>query len=146
MERAAFAIFRSRQAAEEAKQALVREGLPEDLADVQPRQRELPRPPAVRHFYVRYGVPLVILVGASAGLLLAGWWGLLLGLMFAALYGTLAAVLSGKIDVAPAVDKLVSKDRARRTMLVVDIAGAKRAGIDYKRFLVEHGAVRVGMT
>lgn len=146
MERAAFAIFRSRRAAQDAMDALVGEGLPKDLVDVQLREGERPRPAAISHFYVRYGVPIVIVLGATAGALIGGWWGVLMGVLFAALYGTLAAALSGKIDLPPVVGRLASKVLDRRTMLVVDIAGAKTAGIDYERFLVQHGAVRVGMT
>lgn len=146
MERAAFAVFPSRRAAEDARDALVREGLPEELVDVQPDAGDRPSRRRISHFYVRYGVPLVILLGATAGALTAGWWGVLLGVLFAALYGTLAALLSGRIDLPPVVGKLVARVRDRRTTLILDIAGAKGAGVDYERFLVQHGAVRVGMT
>lgn len=146
MERAAFAIFRSRRAAQEAMDALVTQGVPEDLVEVQLHEDERPRPAAVSHFYVRYGVPIVVLLGATAGALIAGWWGVLMGILFAAVYGTLAAILSGKIDVRPVLGKLASKVGDRQTTLVVDIAGAKGASIDFERFLMQHGAVRVGMT
>ena len=146
MERAAFAIFRSRRAAQEAMDALVIQGVPEDLVDLQLREDERPRPAAVSHFYVRYGVPIVVVLGGTAGALIAGWWGVLMGMLFAAVYGTLAAILSGKIDLEPVVGKLAGKVRNRQTMLVVDVAGAKQAGIDHERFLRQHGAVRVGMT
>lgn len=146
MERAAFAIFRSRRAAQAAMDALITQGVPEDLVDVQLQEDERPRPAAISHFYVRYGVPIVVLLGATAGALIAGWWGVLMGMLFAAAYGTLAAILSGKIDVTPVLGKLAAKVRDRQTMLVVDIAGARGAGIDYERFLRQHGAVRVGMT
>lgn len=146
MERAAFAVFPSRRAAEDARDALVKEGIPEDLVDVQVADGDRPQPARISHFYVRYGVPLVVVLGATAGALLGGWWGVLLGVLFAALYGTLAAALSGRIDLPPVVGKLVARARKRRTTLILDIAGAKGAGVDYERFLVKHGAVRVGMT
>lgn len=146
MERAAFAVFPSRQAAEEARDALVRDGLPAELVDVQLDERDRPRPAPISHFYVRYGVPLVIVLGASAGALLGGWWGVLLGMLFAAVYGTLAAALSGRIELPPVVGKLVARARDRRTTLIVDVEGAEGAGVDYRRFLVQHGAIRVGMT
>lgn len=146
MERAAFAVFPSRRAAEDARDALVREGLPAELVDLQLDAGDRPRKARISHFYVRYGIPLVIVLGATAGALTAGWWGVLLGVVFAALYGTLAALLSGRIDLPPVVGKLVARARDRRTTLILDIAGAKGAGVDYERFLVQHGAVRVGMT
>ena len=146
MENATFAVFPSRRAAEDARDALVREGLPKELVDVQLDAGARARKAPISRFYVRYGVPLVILLGAVGGALAGGWWGVLLGMIFAALYGTLAAALSGRIELPPAVGKLVARARDRRTMLVVDIAGAKGAGVDYERFLVRHGAVRVGMT
>lgn len=147
IERAAFAVFPSRRAAEDARDALVMEGLPEELVDVQLDEADRPRPTRISHFYVRYGVPLVIVLGATAGALIGGGWGVLMGVLFAALYGTLAALLSGKIDLPPVVGKLVARARDRRTTLILDIEGAKGAGVaDYERFLVQHGAVRVGMT
>jgi hypothetical protein len=147
MERAAFAVFRSRQAAEQAKDALVGEGIPEELIHVQLHESDLPRRPTVSHSHVWYAIPIVIVLGATAGALMAGRWGLWLGLLFAAYYGTLAAALSGKIDLEPVIAKLVSKVRERRrTMMVIDIGGVEGAGIDHERFLVQHGTVRVGMT
>src|SRR5690606_28451074 len=105
MERAVYGIFEDRRTAQDAMTALVAEGVPEEVIDVQIHSGELdvedlPGPATASQRYVKYGVPVLAVIGATVGGITAGWFGALLGVLSAVLLGTLAAALSGRIDPA----------------------------------------------
>lgn len=148
MERTVFAIFDDERVAKDAMNALVSEGVPPEVIDLHLQRGELtvedlPQPATASRLYVQVGVPLVVLVGGTAGAIMAGWTGALMGVLVAAVFGTVAAALSGSIEPRRMLAAQTPAVEAGRTMLVVDVTN-REAALDYAAVLRRRGAVRVG--
>lgn len=148
MERTVFAIFHSERAARNALDALVSEGVPQEVIDLHLQQGELTvedltQPETASRRYVLLGVPLIMLVGGGVGAIIEGWVGALMGLLVAAVFGTIAAALSGSIEPRKELQSQNSSVEDGRTMLVVDVT-TREAARDYEAALLRRGAVRVG--
>jgi hypothetical protein len=151
MDKAVYAIFENQGAAHEAMNALVREGVPPEVIDLQLQEGELavedlPQPATASRLYVKVGVPLVIVVAAVAGALIEGLPGALMGVVGGTVFGGIAAAISGSIEAKPEVADLASEVHDGRIMLVVDVdeVTGRSVALDYQGFLRRHGAVQVG--
>lgn len=150
MDRVVYAIFENHASAQQAVDQLLAHGVPDDVIDLvmhegKVKEGDFAGPATEARRYGLFGGIATAIAGAVLGGLIAGGIGVALGALSGGLLGSIVASIAGGSDPKPEMDDLAAEVRKGRVLVTIDLTG-KHVGLDYERFLEDHGALRVGMT